>query len=211
LFLLRNKLNFRLLFITDRKLSKENLSIKVNKACKAGVKAVQLREKDLTANELLETARKIKKITLQYNSSLIINDRLDIALLSHATGLHSPGNGISYSQIQKFNSKLVAGKSVHSVREAKSAQKEGFDYILFGPVFKTPAKVKYGKPQGLLQLKKICSSVKIPVFAVGGINPARVKKCISAGAHGVAVISAIMKSYNIIETVNEFKNELGGL
>ena len=183
----------------------------VEKVCKAGVKAVQLREKDLTSSQLLETARKIKKITTRFNSSLIINDRLDIALLSDANGLHSPVNGFSASLVKKISPLLITGKSVHSALEAIAAQKAGCDYILFGPIFRTPAKIKFGKPQGLAGLKKICSAVRIPVFAVGGINPSRTKKCIDAGAYGIAVIRAIMKSENIMETVNEFKNELGVL
>ena len=183
----------------------------INKACKVGVKAVLLREKDMSASELLHTAREIKKITSEYNSRLFINDRLDIALLSKADGFHSPGKGILSSQSKKFNSQLITGKSIHSVKDAKIAEGAGYDYIMFGPVFRTPAKIKYGSPQGLEKLVGICESVNIPVFAVGGITPQRIKKCLDSGAHGVAVIRSIMKSDDVNKTVYDFVRVLGGL
>ena len=206
-----SKVNFRLIFITSRKLSKTPLALVVKSACRAGVKAVQIREKDLHASGLVKIIRDIKKITFRFKASLIINDRLDIALLTKSNGLHIPENGLLPSQIKKFSPGLITGKSVHSLKEARGAEKNGFDYIQFGPIFKTPAKVKFGTPQGLDNLKKVCSAVNIPVFAVGGISTARVKKCLDAGAHGVAVIRSIMKSKNMAGTINEFKNELGKL
>ena len=205
----KSKVSFRLLFITDRKLSRQKLTNIVEEVYRTGVKAVQLREKDLPASELLKIARDIKKIAGR--SLLLINDRLDIGLLSKANGVHSPEKGLSPHQILKFDPSLIAGKSVHSLHQAKIAEKSGFDYILFGPVFRTPAKVKYGSPLGLEELRKICLAVNIPVFAVGGISPDRVKKCLASGAYGVAVIRAIMRSHNITKIVNEFKTELGSL
>ena len=210
MFLKNSKINFHLIFITDDS-PITKLKGTIEQSCKAGVKAIQLRQKTLTTNEILQTARIIKEITTEFNSQLLINDRLDIALLSKADGLHSPENGIMPSQSKKFNSQLICGKSVHSVRNAKIAEKQGYDYIIYGPVFKTPSKIKYGKPQGLEALKRVCKSVDIPVFAVGGITALRAKKCISSGAFGVAVISAIMCSNNVKNIVTEFDNALGGL
>ncbi len=79
---------------------------------------------------------------------------------------------------------------------------------MFGPVFRTPAKIKYGKPQGLKNLGKVASAVKIPVFAVGGINQGRIKKCIDAGAYGVAGIREFMLTKDPAKTIREFMNEL---
>jgi thiamine-phosphate pyrophosphorylase len=207
-----NKIDFRLLLISDRKLCKhKSFEVKANIAFSSGVKAIQLREKDLSSSELLTLAKKLKKAAQKHSVKLIINDRLDIALLSKADGIHSPENGIKTKDVKKFNKKLIAGKSTHSVKSAIAAENNGYDYIITGPVFRTASKIKYGKPLGLSLLKEICHSVKIPVFAVGGINPERAEKCIKAGAHGVAVISAIFKSKNIKKTVLEFKKSLGGL
>lgn len=198
--------------ITDRKLAVENNLFKIiRESCKSGVKAIQIREKDLDSNQLLILAGRIRTINKQYKCKLIVNDRLDIALLAKAEGIHIPVNGIRLEYLKRFAPKLTAGKSIHSLNEAVKAEKDGFDYLLYGPIFRTPAKIKYGKPQGLDNLKKICSSVTIPIFAVGGINPSRAKKCIEAGAYGVAVIGAMMQSKNTGRTVNEFKNVLGEL
>ena len=205
------KIPFHLLFITDRHLSDKSLVSIVKSACSNGLKAVQMREKDLPASDLLKLAVKIRFVIKKYNSKLIVNDRLDIGLLSEADGINVPVNGMKIECVKKFSKSLIFGKSVHSIGEAIKAQEEGFDYLLFGPVFRTPAKIKYGKPQGLEKLKQICSKVKIPVFAVGDITPERAKKCLNAGAYGVAVIRSIMKSDNIARTIKQFENEMGEL
>lgn len=198
---MKTLINFKLILISDSGLNK-NLYKIILQACKAGVKAVQLREKNISPSEMLKVARKIRSITKKYNSKLIVNDRFDIALLTKADGLHSPEGGIRPKQIKKKN-KFIIGKSVHSLSSAIEAEKNGYDYAMFGPVFRTPSKVRYGKPQGLEKLKKVCSMANIPVFAVGGINPVRAQKCIKAGAFGVAVIREIMQSKNVEKTVRE--------
>lgn len=209
---MENKIGFRLLVISDRKLCRhKSLEEFSREAFSSGVKAFQLREKDLSASELLSLARKIKKISIKSHTKLIINDRLDIALLAIADGIHSPEKGINPQDVKKFKKNLIIGKSVHSVNSAIRAERDGYDYILFGPVFRTKSKVKYGKPKGIAELKKVCSTVKIPVFALGGINPERAKRCINAGAHGAAVIGAIFNSKNVKHTISEFKESLGGL
>lgn len=199
------------MFITDRNLSKRKLTDIVNDFCKAGVKAIQLREKDLTTKDLLDLSFKLRKITNRYKTKFIINDRIDIAELSKADGIHSTAKGLTAKQINSVLKKLIIGKSVHSVKEARLAEQDGFDYILFGPIYRTPAKIKYGSPQGLDKLKKVCLNVNIPVFAVGGINPMRAKGCIDAGAYGVAVIREIMQSKNIAKTMKDFESAIGEL
>lgn len=106
---------------------------------------------------------------------------------------------------------MISGKSVHSFAEALMAEKDRYDYILLGPIFRTPAKIKYGKPLGIKVLKQVSSNVNIPVFAVGGINKSRISKCLNAGAYGVAAIREFMKSGNLKKTVKDFENELGEL
>lgn len=194
--------------ISNRKLCKKNLADQLVLLAKSGIKAIQIREKDLPAAELLKLAQKVSSSIDKYKTKIIVNDRLDIALLSNAGGLHSPANGISIKDIRGFTKNMISGKSVHSLKEAVEAEKAGYDYLIFGPIYRTPAKVKYGKPQGINNLKEICSKVKIPVFAVGGINPNRIKKCLKAGAYGVAAIREFMQSGNPEKTVREFMNEL---
>ncbi len=205
------KIGFRLLLITDSSLTEKNLIKVIDSACKNGVKAVQLRNKILSSKDILTLAKRLRTVTKKYKASLVINDRLDIALLTGADCVHSPESGIEAGYIKMADPKLIAGKSVHSIQSARKAEKNGYDYVLFGPVFSTPSKVKYGEPQGIEKLNKVCSSLKIPVFAVGGISPARAKECLDAGAYGVTVIRAIMSSKNIKNTVNEFHNSIGSL
>lgn len=205
-------MNFRLIAITDRKSCKDSSVIdRITSICKEGVRAVQVREKDLSAAELLLLSKGLRSITLSFRSSLIINDRLDVALLSRADAVHIPENGLPLNILKQYRKKLLFGKSTHSVESAVHAEEDGFDYIMFGPVFRTFTKVKYGEPMGLKKLKEVCESVSIPVFAVGGITPEGAKKCIDNGAYGVAVISALMKSENLNQTIKDFKRALGDL
>jgi len=184
---------------------------KVVTLSKYGVKAIQLREKQLTAGDLLQLAKDTKKEVNLQKTKIIVNDRIDIAILAGSNGVHSVTNGIPAEYIHELCKGMLSGKSVHSAVEAVQAEKNGFDYILFGPVFRTPAKVKYGKPQGLKKLNDLCSRIKIPVIAVGGINPSRAKKCIEAGAYGVAAIRDLFNAGNIKAKLSEYKIALGEL
>lgn len=209
---MKRTVNFRLIAITDRKSCKDSSVIdRITSICKEGVRAIQVREKDISGAELLSLTKGLRTITLSFRSSLIINDRIDIALLSRADAIHLPENGLPLNILKQYRKKLLFGKSTHSVESALRAEKDGFDYIIFGPIFKTSSKVKYGKPMGLRKLKKVCESVSIPVFAVGGITPERAKKCIDNGVYGVAVISALMKSDDLTRSIKEFKQALGNL
>jgi len=197
--------------ITDTNLCEGSFENRLSDLFRSGVKALQLREKSLPAAEVLKHAVKAVKAASKQGALLIISDRIDIAKLSGCSAVHSPSAGIPNSMIKKYIRNSLSGKSVHSVYEAKEAQNEGYDYLLFGPVFRTPAKIKYGKPQGLPKLREVCSSVNIPVFAVGGINPERAAKCLQAGAYGVAGIRDFMKSNNISKTVSSYRKVLGSL
>lgn len=197
--------------ITSGKLKGNELLKQITSLSAAGVRAIQVREKHMPAGELLNISKSAGRMIKRDQTRLIINERLDIAILAGASGIHSTSNGIENRYIRKFASGMFSGKSVHSLVEAVNAEKDGYEYILFGPVFRTPAKVKYGKPQGLKKLGEICNSVEIPVFAVGGINLKRIKKCINAGAYGVAAIREFQDTNNINNAVKEFRKELGSL
>lgn len=197
--------------ITDSSLCKGSFDDRLRELFRCRVKAIQLREKSLPAAEVLMSAKKASNTALKYDSLLIVNDRIDIAKLAGCRAVHSPSKGTPNNMIKSYIPNSLSGKSVHSVSEAVKAEKEGFDYLLFGPVYRTPAKVKYGKPQGLFNLSTVCDAVNIPVFAVGGINPARAAKCLQAGAYGVAGIRDFMKSNNIKKTVSSYRKVLGSL
>ena len=104
--------------------------------------------------------------------------------------------------------KLLIGVSTHSMKEAKEAEKRGADFITMGPVYRTPSKVKYGAPIGLGALEKVCGKISIPVFALGGVKSNRIGKVIVTGAHGVAMISEILRAGNIRKKTEDLKNLL---
>ena len=208
-----SKVDFKLYFITNRLLSDSNRFYEViKKACYAGVKAIQLREKNLTTVELYRMAEDIIKICSQTKTILFINDRLDVANAVQAGGIHLTSRSLPITAIRnQIRNQMLVGISTHSLNEVRRAEENSCDFVLFGPVFDTPEKRQYGQPQGLNRLADVCRNCSIPVFAVGGINYEKVKSCLDCGAYGVAVISAIMKSHNVDYAINQFKEELGCL
>jgi len=205
-------IDFKLYLITDRKLVTHYASLitAVEEALKGGVKAVQLREKDLGTRELLDMAYTMRKLTGRYNAKLFINDRVDIALSVEADGVHLGQNSMPTYAVRKIaKDKLMIGVSAHSIEEAKQAEEGGADFITLGPVYKTPSKLKYGQPLGVDIIRKTKAEISIPVFAIGGIKKDRIKEVMDAGAGGIALISGILGAENIEEKTEEFMKLLG--
>lgn len=184
-------LNFRLYFVTDRtQTANRSLTDVVHAALDGGVRAVQLREKDLEGRELYALAEQLRALTLRYQAHLLVNDRLDVALAVEADGVHLGQHSFAVKNARRL---LGAGKligvSTHSRQEITAAQ--GADFIVFGPVYYTPSKADYGEPQGLDRLRAAVVHSTVPVFAIGGIKTGRVPEILETGAHGIAMISAI--------------------
>ncbi|MCG2813194.1 MAG: thiamine phosphate synthase [Thermodesulfovibrionales bacterium] len=208
-------IDFKLYLITDRKLVTRHLSLvtAVEEALKGGVKALQLREKDLGTRELLDMAYKMRELTDKYGAKLFINDRVDIALSVEADGVHlgqksipphAVRKAVNASRITHHASRFLIGVSAHSIEEAKQAEKEGADFITLGPVYKTPSKLRYGQPLGVDIIRKAKDEISIPVFAIGGIKKDRIKEVIGAGADGIALISGIFGARNVRDKTEEF-------
>lgn len=188
-------IDFPLYLITDRKqvAKGHTLYTAVEAALQGGVKAVQLREKDLSPDALLPLAKELRVLTMRYGALLFINDNIDIALAVKADGVHLGGHSETTEVIRaKVGRKMLIGVSTHSKEEIEIAAKQGADFVTFGPVYATPSKAKYGDPQGLEKLAAACRDSSIPVFALGGITPERATEVQQAGAKGIALISAIM-------------------
>ena len=184
-------LNSRLYFVTDRtQTANQSLTDVVHAALDGGVRAVQLREKDLEGRELYALAEQLRALTLRYQAHLLVNDRLDVALAVEADGVHLGQHSFAVKNARRL---LGAGKligvSTHSRQEITAAQ--GADFIVFGPVYYTPSKADYGEPQGLDRLRAAVAHSAMPVFAIGGIKTGRVPEVLETGAHGIAMISAI--------------------
>jgi thiamine-phosphate pyrophosphorylase len=161
----------------------------------AGLPAVQVREKDLSGAELAALCRRMREPTRERGALLIVNDRADVALAVGADAVQRTQASLTVAEIRAVvDKRLRIGASTHSRDEAMAAEAEGADWIVFGPIYDTPSKRRYGAPQGLRALEAIVAAVRAPVIAIGGITPERVAEVRRAGAHGVAVISALLSA-----------------
>jgi thiamine-phosphate pyrophosphorylase len=198
-------INFRLLLVTDRHQTQErSLQTVLQHAVQGGVPAIQLRERDLSVSELLSLAREIQAITTPHAVPLIINDRVDLVLALNLEGVHLRANSLPVTVARRLvGAHRFVGISTHSVDEVRQANEEGADYAVFGPIFDTPSKRQFGPPIGLDTLAAACRQSAIPVFAIGGITSARVRDVRHAGAHGVAVIGAILAHDDVAAATSE--------
>lgn len=189
--------NLFLTLITDRNLCNQPFLNVVKSALKGGVKTVQLREKGLTTYELYSLACELRKITLDFKASFIINDRVDIALAVEADGVHLGWQSLPFPLARKFlGFEKLIGISTHNRQEVLQAQSYKADYITFSPIFSTPSKAGLLEPVGPEEIQKIKNEVKMPVIALGGIHEENVETVLEKGADGIAVISSIMHADN---------------
>ncbi len=185
---------FRLCLITDRRqTSGRDLIDVVKEALDGGVKAVQLREKDLPIRELLNLAEKMRRITKEAGAMLFINGGMDVAMAVGADGIHLGQTDLPVDVVRKIvGNRFMLGVSTHNIVEAKEAEACSADFITFGPIYETPSKLKYGEPVGIKALNEVKSGVSIPVYAIGGIKSGNIKQILDTGVDGVALISAII-------------------
>lgn len=175
------------MLVTDRHQCRGDLVQAVAAAVEGGVHAVQLRAKDLPDAELIALGR-LLKAAVAGRALLLVNGNPDIAQAIGADGVHLPENSpVSMRAV------ALIGRSVHSVESALAAEAEGACYVIYGNVYETGSHP--GAPAaGLDRLREVTSAVNIPVLAIGGITAARVPEVMTAGAAGIAVISAILAS-----------------
>jgi len=161
-------------------------------ALDGGVDWVQLRDKSASAEKLFAQARQLIGVTRQHGAHLAINDRLDVALAAEADGVHLAGQSLPVdAAVRLADGRLLVGRSVHSLAEARSAADAGADYVTFGHVFPTSTHPGL-PPRGLAELKQIVDAVDVPVLAIGGITVDNLDDILATGCAGVAVISAIL-------------------
>jgi|TARA_B110000438_G_scaffold169620_2_gene162167 thiamine-phosphate pyrophosphorylase len=202
----------RLYLITNRSLfeSDNNFLEASEAALMGGVRALQLREKNLTDCELIELGNQLRILTSNYNAKLIMNSRADIAKIIDADGVHLTENSAHANEIKSTFPDLIVGVSTHSLEAAQIAEAQGADYITFSPIYATPSKANYGPPQGLGLLRQVSQEVNLPVLALGGITLHRVSECLEQGAFGVALISDIWNSSHIKEHSFKYTQKFGG-
>ena len=219
-------LNLRLYLVTDENCLPpgRNLFDAVEEALQAGVTLVQYREKNGLGKGMLEKARSLIALCHRYNVPLLVNDRLDIALLSGADGVHLGQDDIPVAEARRMadlffancasantagstlpltGNHFIIGATAHNVQEALAAEAAGADYLGCGAVFATKTK-KNTVPLGLDGLRAIIKAVHIPVVGIAGVTLQNYKQVLSTGANGAAVISAILGADDITAVVTEF-------
>jgi len=200
----------RLCLVTDRHQTRGRDLVGIVHAClAAGLPAVQVREKDLPAAELAQLCRRLRVAVQARGGLLVVNDRVDVALAVGADGVQRTGASLSVAEIREIaGTRVRIGASVHSLAEAADAEAQGADWITFGPVFDTASKRGYGPPQGADRLRAVTAAIRLPVIAIGGITPERVRIVRDAGAAGVAVISAILAATDPADATRRFLEAL---
>jgi thiamine-phosphate pyrophosphorylase len=202
----------RLCVITDTTVQKKYSHIEIARmAIRGSADVIQFRDKYMSTNELIETAKKIRKMCLKAGVLFIVNDRVDVAILSDADGVHLGIEDIPVKEARKLLGKnKIVGGTAHNLKEAIDAEKSGADYIGFGHIYPTGSKLKLTAPVGIEGLKKAVKKIKIPIFAIGGIGLNNVNEVAGTGVHGIAVIGSVVKSSNPTKSVRELKGALYG-
>ena len=191
-------IDFRLYAITDRhQCAPTPLTEVISELLDNGVTAIQLREKDLSNSELIRLAQPIAELCRNYKAKLFINTDTRVARNVGADGVHLPANSESARSVKgQVGDDFYVGCSVHSIDAAQKRESEGADFLTYSPIYPTASKPGYGPAVGVESLAKVVAHVQLPVFALGGITPARVTECLAAGAFGVAVMSGVMSPKN---------------
>ncbi len=191
----------RLYAVTDRKWTgRQSLYEQVEAALKGGVTIVQLREKDMTEDDFEREAIEIGKLCKRYNVPLIINDNVELAIRTGASGVHVGQEDMEAGSVrEKIGQDMILGVSAHNVEEAKRAVSCGADYLGSGAVFGTATKTNV-TPMKSETLRAICDAVEIPVVAIGGVDGDNLPLLKGTGVAGAAIVSAIFSADDIEQT-----------
>jgi thiamine-phosphate pyrophosphorylase len=195
------RFDLSLYVITDRAIGHNRpLEDVVAAAIRGGATMIQLREKVWPVGRIVETARRLKAITHPAGIPLIVNDRVDVALAVEADGVHVGHDDLPVADARRLmGPERIVGASAGSVAEAVQAEADGADYVAVGSIFGTTSKPDAGEPVGPEILSHIRAAVRIPIVAIGGVTHANAGEAIRSGAHGVAVISAVVGADDVRE------------
>jgi thiamine-phosphate pyrophosphorylase len=171
----------------------------VEQMIEGGVDLIQLRGKGNSIEKLVDVAAELHELTTKSSTPLIANDHAEIARRMPIEGVHVGQHDDSIEVARrKAGHNILLGKSTHSLDQARAAQREGADYIGFGPIFATPTKPDYA-PIGLTDIRRVHAEVGLPIFCIGGINIDNLQNVIDAGAKRVVMVSALLKAHSIVD------------
>jgi thiamine-phosphate pyrophosphorylase len=197
--------------ITAEKFSCGRSNIEVVEAMiRGGVRVVQYREKhkEKSIREMFEECLAIREITRKNGVLFIVNDFVDIALLSDADGVHVGQDDLPISEVRRLVGHRIVGVSTHSPEQAKKAVDDGADYIGVGPIFETQTKDDVCAPVGFSYLEHVAANVPIPFVAIGGIKAHNIHEVTSRGAKTVCMVTEIVGAEDIEETARKLGEKL---
>ena len=197
--------SMKLMAVTDDRQSILQLAQKIMHI-QHSVDFIQIREKTKTVKEVMTLLEYLDEGGVP-KEKIIVNDRLDIALCSGIQTIHLPERGLPVQRVKERFPHLKIGKSVHDYEGAKEAERQGADYVLYGHCFATNSK-KGKVPNGLTPIIEMKKSLKIPVFAIGGIQVSRVQALHDVQADGIAVMSGIFSAQHPFAKASEFKEAI---
>ena len=183
----------RLMVISDHTQSRRPLIDALKAALEGGVTAIQLREPEWSARELLQAATELRTITQRHHALLIINDRLDVARAVQADGVHLGWRSLPVSAARELaGDDFLIGFSAHNAEEAREAEQQGADYITIGPVYPTPSKKGLVPVLGIEGVRNALKDVRLPAVALGGIQADNAREVLKTGVRGIAMIRGIL-------------------
>ncbi len=204
------RLQFDLYPVTCEKLSQGRSNLEVLDGLIAGgARIVQLRDKDLSDGEYYQLARAFRERTSNANVTLIVNDRVDVALAVNADGVHLGQGDFPVAQARKLlGHERIIGLSTHNIDEAKEGIRLGADYINVGPIYPTQTKDHVGPAVGIGLLRDVLAFARIPVTVMGGIKLDNLDPLIQAGASRIAVVTGLVGAQDIPAAVREFRRRI---
>lgn len=193
---------FKIICVTDRKSCKEDFLTRIEKIASAKPDRIIFREKDCSDKKYAEFAFKVLDISNKYNVPCSMYFHPEIF-----SNIHMTMSMLQHFPLSEMNHLKLIGTSVHSVDEAVEAEQKGVDYVTAGHIFQTSCKPDLA-PRGLEFLRQVCESVKIPVYAIGGINSGNINQIAQAGADGACIMSGFMTCENPDEYIRQLRKEV---
>ena len=176
-----------------------------------GIDLIQLRGKNASIDQLTDLASQLHKVTAAASVPLVVNDHAEIASRVPVEGVHVGQDDAPIELVRRAVDRSIwVGKSTHSLNQAAAAQREGADYIGFGPVYATPTKPDY-VPIGLSEIEAVHRQVTLPIFCIGGIKRDNLDAVIAAGARRVVIVSGLLKASDITAYARACKDMLAAL
>lgn len=175
----------------------------------AGIQVIQYREKDKSMREKFRECQEIRRMTTAAGVTFIVNDDVDLAVMTGADGIHVGQDDLPVPEIRRLvGEKMIIGLSTHSPEQACEAERIGVDYIGVGPIFRTTTKKDVCDPVGFQYLEYVVENIKIPFVAIGGIKESNVREISGRGATCIAMVTEIVGAENIKQKIADIRSRI---